>query len=351
MLLGAAGRREINVRIVIANFSPPLRQSMDFRSAWATHAWPQRGERQTLFEQPVGWGFHIFALGVYLLDRGVAHEVEFWDYRERRSTSYLSNGVLRVHFWNEADVQAYLAERGYPDLFINYGREGKPILRLLEGKSFRVDVPCLRAGLNRLSNHDAECYLVDDERYLDARSMLYIPVVNLRKIAPVQRPFERDFIYLASDYAGKRHDLLLRSVRGTTLTGHFHPVDATRLDLSGTRVTTSTWDERDLVDLLTTSRIAVYPADQTSNPAALWECVAAGLPIVVNRAIEGGRHVVVPGVTGELAPERKFRSVMEAVLAKREMYRPRQYFETHWDTVTLLESYLRFFARMGWTSI
>jgi len=79
----------------------------------------------------------------------------------------------------------------------------------------------------------------------------------------------------------------------------------------------------------------------------MWECVAAGLPIVVNQNIAGGKHLVVPGVTGELASEREFCDVMKLVLKRRESYRPRQYFETHWDTVEILNSYINFFEKMG----
>ena len=57
----------------------------------------------------------------------------------------------------------------------------------------------------------------------------------------------------------------------------------------------------------------------------------------------------MPGVTGELAPPRRFREVMEHVLADRARYRPREHFERAWDTVATLESYLAFFERMGWT--
>jgi Glycosyl transferases group 1 len=179
--------------------------------------------------------------------------------------------------------------------------------------------------------------------------MLYVPVVNTRRIHPARVEKTRDFIYLASLYEGKRHDLLLDAVRGTALTGHLHPVDGTKLDLTGAHITTSNWNERDVVELLQTSRIAVYAGDWTSSPAAMWECVAAGLPIVVNRDIKGGKHLVVPGVTGELASARDFGRVIERVLARRHTYRPRDYFEAHWDTVTLLERYLAFFIRMGWS--
>src|SRR5262249_12713398 len=156
------------------------------------------------------------------------------------------------------------------------------------GQTFRVHVPCYRSQ-PELPLHDAECYLVDAEEQLDDRSMLYIPVVNTAKIRPADVPKERDFIYLASCYAGKRHDLLVDAVRGTELTGPLHPVRDGRLDLSGTHITTSALDTRSVVELLQTSRIAVYPGDRTSNPAAMWECVAAGLPIVVNEAICGGK--------------------------------------------------------------
>jgi glycosyltransferase involved in cell wall biosynthesis len=332
------------VRVAIANFSPPIPQRMDFAAAWAAYEPPPPPPtRLGLFEQPVGWGFHILALGVLLLDRGTADRVEFWDYQPDRATTYLPNGVLRLHFWNDADVRAYVARTGWPDLFVNYGRHGARILRLLAGRSFRVDVPCLRAGMRRHLDFGADCYLVDDERWLGARARLYVPVVNTRKIAPAERTTERDFVYLASFYPSKRHDLLLDAVRGTSLTGHLHPVPNGALDLAGANVTTSDWNERDVLDVLTTSRIAVYPGDDTSNPAAMWECVAAGLPIVVNAAIRGGRHLVVPGVTGELARESEFRDVMLRTLERRATYRPRAHFEAHWEPLGVLDRYFAFF--------
>ncbi len=241
----------------------------------------------------------------------------------------------------------YLERFGYPDLFINYGDVGHPVLRRLAGKSFRVHVPCLRREGCANGNFDAECFLVDSEEYLDSRAMLYVPVVNTKRIRPAECRKERDFIYLASGYSAKRHDLLLDAIRGTDLTGHLHPVAGSDLDLSNTKVTTSNWYERDIVELLQTSRIAIYPGDRTSNPAAMWECVAAGLPIVVNQNIAGGKHLIVPGVTGELASERAFYHVMKSVLERRESYRSRQHFETHWDTVEILNSYINFFEKMG----
>jgi hypothetical protein len=173
-------------------------------------------------------------------------------------------------------------------------------------------------------------------------------VVNTHKIYSRNCEKTRDFIYLARNYGNKRHDIVLDAVRGKSMTGHFHPVDANQLDLKDTGITTSDWDQADVVQLLATSRIAVYPGDYTSNPAAMWECVAAGLPIVVNENIKGGKHLIVSGVTGEFAPEDHFYEVMKEVLANRGRYRPREYFIENWDTVRMLEKYLAFFTEMGW---
>jgi hypothetical protein len=336
------------LKVVIANFSEPIRKTLDFRAYWAAHVMPQRRARQSLFEQRVDWGFHIYSIGVYLLDKGLADEVEFWDYSEERSTAYHPNGVLRVLFLNEDDVKSYVERYGYPDLFINHGGCGRAILEYLTGQSFRVHVPALRSGLDHRGNSGAECYLVDSEEYLDERSMMYIPVVNTKKIHPASCEKSRDFIYLAACYTGKRHDLLLNAVRGTELTGHLHPVDGSKLDLTNTNITTTNWNESHVVDLLRTSRMAVYPGDRTSSPAAMWECVAAGLPIVVNENIKGGKHLVVSGNTGEFAAEDNFLQVMRYVLANLDRYKPREYFMEHWDTVSVLENYISFFRRMGW---
>jgi hypothetical protein len=335
------------VRIVISNFSPPIDGDDDYAEAWSSTLLPDPpASRFRLFEQPFGWGFHLYSIGVHLMDQGVADRVEFWDYEPVRHMSYLRNGVLKVAFHNARDVAAYLDRFGPPDLFVNHGVQGAPIVRMLAGRTFRVHVPTLRTVDDPLP--DAECYLFDAVEQLDDRSMLYIPVVNTAVIRPGTAHPERDFIYLAWPHAEKRHDIVVDAVRGTQLTGHFHPVRAAALDLTGTRITTSEEDARDVVELLQRSRIAVYPGDWTSNPAAMWECVAAGLPIVMNNAIAGGKHLIVPGVTGELAEEDRFLDVMRDVLANRSRYSPREYFEEHWDTVKLMEEYLAFFRGMGW---
>lgn len=336
------------MKVAIANFGNPLAASLDYEMSWATHVKPPRIAPPSLFDQPHDWGFHIYALGNYLMSQGLADDVEFWDFAEHRGTKYHSNGILRVMFHNAGDVRAYLDRYGYPDLYVNHGSDGQPILDLLENRTFRVHVPALRQGRDRYGNVGAECYLVDSENFLDERSMMYIPVVNTRAISPAAAEKKWDFIYLARCYGGKRHDLLLRAARESGLSGHLHPVDASELDLADTRITTTRFNEVDVPHLLNASRIAVYPGDVTSSPAAMWECVAGGLPIVVNENIRGGKHLVVSGVTGELASEDDFGDVMRHVVAHRESYAPRKYFETHWDTVDTLESYVRFFQRMGW---
>jgi hypothetical protein len=335
------------VKVAIANFSPRVDAALDYEALWAEAELPAPRPRATLFEQELDWGFHVRALGVYLLDRGIADEVEFWNYDEPRSVSYGGTGILRVTTHNEADLEAYLERFGAPDLFVNYGRNGHGILAALEGRSFRVHVPCLRSGLDREENFGAECYLVDGPEYLDARSMLYVPVVNTQRLRSDGRPPVRDFVYLAAAYHGKRHDIAVAAARATRLTGHFHPVEPGQVDLAGAAITTSAWDEGDLVALLSGSRIAIYPGDDTSNPAGIWECIAAGLPIVVNSEIRGGKHAVVSGVTGELAAPEEFGAAMEHVLANRSAYRPREHLEEHWDTVRMLEEQLAFFDRMG----
>lgn len=336
------------MKVVISNFSAPQERSEDFAAYWASIEKPTRRARATLFDYPVGWGFHILALGIYLMDQGLADEVEFWDYTATRRCAYDGFGILRVNFYNAEDLSAYIRRFGAPDLFINYGREGIPIMESLAGQSFRVHVPCLRTGMERQENYGADCYLVDDESFLDARSMLYIPPVNTRKVFPNAITKSRDFVYLAQARQNKRHDILLDAVRGTNLTGHLHPVGASQLDLSGTHVTTTDLDQTDLLGILHSARLAVYPGDNTSNPAAMWECVAADLPIVVNQNIVGGKYVVVPGMTGELAAPQNFRTVMQQVLEKRGKYQPRAYLMEHWEPLALLNRYLAFFREMGW---
>jgi len=337
------------MKVVISNFGKPrIKTLINYRKLWENQTKPKKGKRLSLFEHKHKWGFHLFAPGVYLIDRDIADEVEFWNYSEQRSMFYHPLGFLWVQFHNEDDIKAYIERFDYPDLFINHGRNGLPILHYLEDKCFRVHVPALRGGLERQENCGAECYLVDSEEFLDSRSMLYIPVVNTKKIHPINCEKNRDFIYLASLRNSKRHDILLKAVRGTDLTGHLHPVDGSKLDLTETKITTSNWNESDVVELLQQSRIAVYPGDNTSNPAAMWECVAAGMPIVINENIVGGKHLVVPGVTGEFATEANFHDVMKQVLMNLESYKPREYFIENWDTLSVIEQYLSFFRKMGW---
>src|SRR5262245_15808456 len=100
------------MKVVIANFGAPTGQRLDVRSYWEGHVMPPRGPRTSLFEFPVDWGFHLYALGIHLLDKGLADSAEFWDYRPNRGTTYHPCGVLRVWFADEADVEAYLDRYG-----------------------------------------------------------------------------------------------------------------------------------------------------------------------------------------------------------------------------------------------
>jgi len=110
---------------------------------------PPRVTPPSLFDQPHDWGFHIYALGTYLMNQGVADEVEYWDFGEQRRAAYHSNGILRVLFHNAADVQAYLDRYGYPDLYVNHGPGGQPILDLLESLIATIDAPVLMLCLAR----------------------------------------------------------------------------------------------------------------------------------------------------------------------------------------------------------
>ena len=335
------------MRVAIANFGPHTEASEDFGALWdRERPIPRRRSRIRLFEQPADWGFHLQALGVHLLDRGLADEVEFWNYAPTRTRRYRENGILEVEFCNEDDAMAYIERTAPIDLFVNHGVRGGPLLQRLAERTFRVHVPTLRSAGDPVA--PAECYLFDAEDQLDERSMVYVPVVNTARITPGSHDRRFDFIYLASVYEGKRHDLLLDAVRGSELTGHLHPVTPDQVDVRGCQVTTSALDERSVVELLQSARIAVYPGAHTSNPAAMWECVAADLPIVVNREIRGGKHLVVPGVTGELSDPDQLLRTMRYVLEHRDRYRPREYLLDTWDTVAITEGYLEFFARMGW---
>ena len=253
-----------------------------------------------------------------------------------------------MNFHNQGDLTEYLKVSRPPDLYVQHGCvAGSGVLQMLENRAFRVFVPALRIGQNREGNFDAECYLVDDERFLDDRSMMYIPVVHTEEVRPSDRPKRFDFIYLAEPRASKRHDIVIDAARRTGLSGHFHPVEEAALDLEGTRITTTAHNRADPVEMMQAARFAVYAGDHESSPAAMWECVACDLPIVVNEFIEGGRHVVAPGITGELAHPDAFADVMSAVAQGFEHYSPRNYLLEHWGTIDTLDAYLAFFDKMG----
>jgi hypothetical protein len=58
---------------------------------------------------------------------------------------------------------------------------------------------------------------------------------------------------------------------------------------------------------------------------------------------------VIPGITGEFASECGFREAIERVLAHRDSYCPAEYFQSHWNTIEMLDRYLEFFQTMGLT--
>jgi glycosyltransferase involved in cell wall biosynthesis len=339
------------MKVVIANFGKEVYPDdpPDYELEWRGFSKPEAPQRSRLMELSHEWGFHIFSIGVHLLDSGLADEMEFWNFEPRRRFWWHRYGFYWMNFHNEQDLAAYLKTTRPPDLFIQHGGvSGQGVLKMLEGESFRVYVPALRSADNEKGNFDAECFLVDDPVYLDQRSLMYVPVVNTEHVKPSNAEKQFDFIYLAQVRPAKRHDIIIEAARKTGLRGHFHPVEPSELDLQGTRITTTGFNAADPVALMQAARIAVYSGIRESSPAAMWECVACDLPIVVNAAIAGGRHVVEPGVTGELPCADSFADVMSATLANIKSYHPRDWLLAHWDTLAMLDRYLWFFREMGW---
>ena len=68
------------MKVVIANFSRPINKKMDYKSCWRNFSKPKLESRTSLFDYDSGWGFHIYAIGIYLMDQGIADEVEFWNF-------------------------------------------------------------------------------------------------------------------------------------------------------------------------------------------------------------------------------------------------------------------------------
>src|SRR5436305_565023 len=80
----AHGRRRAPTRqawkAALRNSSTPAASANASASYWAARPKRGRGPRVSLFGQPVGWGFHVYARGVHMLDEGLADEVEFWNF-------------------------------------------------------------------------------------------------------------------------------------------------------------------------------------------------------------------------------------------------------------------------------
>lgn len=73
------------MRVVIANFRPPLAKPADFPEWWSSQARPRKKDRyERLLDYSAGWGFHIFAIGLHMMDLGLADDVEFWVARATR---------------------------------------------------------------------------------------------------------------------------------------------------------------------------------------------------------------------------------------------------------------------------
>ncbi len=339
------------MKVVISNFGVEVfpQEPLDYEAQWRTIERPPAPRRKRLFELEHDWGFHIFSIGVHLLDCGLADEMEFWNFAPDRRFFWHDYGFFWMNFHNSNDLAEYLKTSGPPDLYIQHGGiAGSGVLQMLEGLSFRVNVAALRAEDDKTGNSDAECHLVDDAVFMDDQSMLYVPVVNTEHVKPSNVEKKFDFIYLAQARPSKRHDLIIEAARESGLRGHFHPVEAGELELDGTQISRTGFNAANPVALMQASKMAVYSGIRESSPAAMWECVACDLPIIVHEDIEGGRHVVEPGVTGELANSGSFAEVMRYVQARLHLYRPRAWLMAHWDTETILNRYLAFFRQMGW---
>ena len=138
------------MKVVIANFGNPVNASLDYEAELGD-ACKTSAHRSSAAVRPAA------RLGIpHLCARHVSDEPGncgrsgvLGFRRSNAARKYHSNGILRVMFHNADDVQAYLDRYGYPDLYVNHGSGGQPILDLLENRTFRVHVPALRVGRDR----------------------------------------------------------------------------------------------------------------------------------------------------------------------------------------------------------
>lgn len=69
------------MRVVISNFGTPISRVED-ADYLKTAPRPSCEQRLPLFDYRVGWGFHLYALGIYIREKGIADEVEYWNFSE-----------------------------------------------------------------------------------------------------------------------------------------------------------------------------------------------------------------------------------------------------------------------------
>jgi glycosyltransferase involved in cell wall biosynthesis len=214
------------------------------------------------------------------------------------------------------------------------------VLRRMRAR-LRVYYPASKRFLNQDWTH-FDVLLVDDDRQIApvtrlggatfVRRVIKTADPNIfRPLAGIEKRYDLCMIG-AMNLTRKNHNALVRLLvadpsLSAVVIGKQDPEIVAALRATGARLELIDFCGReDLNRFINQSRIGFVPSLMDAAPRVILEFMAAGVPVLMNSAILGGREYIIPE-TGLLVPESEFVQATQRMRSGRMPFDPRRGFE------------------------
>jgi glycosyltransferase involved in cell wall biosynthesis len=205
----------------------------------------------------------------------------------------------------------------------------------------RVYYPASKRFLNQDWTH-FDLFLVDDERQIAPVTRL-VPASTVHRVIKTADPalfrplngIEKRYdlcMIGAMCLSRKNHDALVRLLTAApslsaVVIGQQDPNVVASLRNTGARLQLIEFCGREQLNhLMNQSRMGFVPSLMDAAPRVILEFMAAGVPVLMNSAILGGRDYITHE-TGRLAAEKEFVDVAKHICDGRLPFKPRKGFE------------------------
>lgn len=267
-------------------------------------------------------------------------------HKHKKHTTFSLAKNIKLHFLpNKIDYKNLDKEYEYVFIRGNY-KEYPDVLKEIKYKKIIYYAADSRFLPRCIEGEIINIFLVDsieqkrivNKKYPKAKAIIFNKLVDEKIFKPVKVKKVYDVCFIANFLPWKNHNILLSQIKKTgknlkiVFVGNLLGQDQRAKTLAWkyaqeNNITfTGLMEPKEVAKILNQSKISVFPQELDANPRTLTESLACNVPVLINKEMTGGGHLV-NSQTGKKVALEDFHKEIVPMLKNYKKYKPRKFFE------------------------